>query len=191
MHKFLSLFNVRLQRIVGVAFICFLLLIGGILGGCSNLQLDLNSSNNINSGNTSDSSNTSGSSNQADSESELEENLSSASFTSFEKVADYLRQYGELPDNFITKKEAEALGWVASQGNLHEVAPGKSIGGDTFGNREGLLPKADGRKWYEADINYNGGRRNGDRIVFSNDGLIYMTTDHYNSFIDITEGMPE
>jgi len=185
MHKFLSLFSVRQQRIVGVAFICFLLLIGGLLGGCSNLQLDLNSIN-------SNSVDTSDTSNQATIDTELEEDLSSDSnLTSFEEVADYLRQYGELPDNFIKKKEAEALGWVASQGNLHEVAPGKSIGGDTFGNREGLLPKADGRKWYEADINYNGGRRNGDRIVFSNDGLIYMTTDHYNSFIDITEGMPE
>lgn len=189
MHKFLALFNVRMQRIVSVAFICFLLLIGGLLGGCSNLQLDLNSDSNSNSVNIS---NSDDSSNQETSDNGLEEDLSSDSnLTTFQEVSDYIRQYGELPDNFITKKEAEALGWVASQGNLHEVAPGKSIGGDTFGNREGLLPKAKERKWYEADINYNGGRRNADRIVFSNDGLIYMTTDHYKSFIDITEGMPE
>lgn len=112
---------------------------------------------------------------------------SSSPLTSFEDVAGYIRSYGKLPDNFITKKEAELLGWVASEGNLQEVAPGKSIGGDRFGNREGLLPKADGRIWYEADINYSGGRRNADRILFSNDGLIYMTTDHYASFTDITK----
>lgn len=111
----------------------------------------------------------------------------SSPLTSFEDVAAYLRKHGTLPDKFITKKDAEALGWVASKGNLHEVAPNMSIGGDKFGNREGLLPKAGGRIWYEADINYSGGRRNADRILFSNDGLIYKTTDHYASFTDITE----
>jgi len=65
---------------------------------------------------------------------------------------------------------------------LDEVAPGMSIGGDTFGNREGLLPKADGRKYYECDVNYEGGYRNGERIVYSNDGLIFYTDDHYESF---------
>ncbi|HIW34645.1 MAG TPA: ribonuclease [Candidatus Paenibacillus intestinavium] len=107
--------------------------------------------------------------------------------TSFEDVAAYIRDNGELPSNFIKKKDAEDLGWVASKGNLQEIAPHMSIGGDKFGNREGLLPKANGRIWVEADINYTGGRRNADRIVFSNDGLIYMTTDHYASFTNITE----
>ena len=107
--------------------------------------------------------------------------------TGFKEVADYIRKHGELPDNYITKQEARELGWVASEGNLHLVAPNKSIGGDRFGNREGLLPKAEGRVWYEADINYKSGARNADRIVFSNDGLIYMTTDHYKSFTDITK----
>ncbi|WP_375546947.1 ribonuclease domain-containing protein [Paenibacillus sp.] len=107
--------------------------------------------------------------------------------TSFKDVSDYIRKHQELPANFITKKEAEQLGWVASKGNLDKVAPGKSIGGDRFGNREGLLPKAKNRIWYEADINYKKGPRGADRIIYSNDGLIYMTTDHYKSFTDITK----
>lgn len=107
--------------------------------------------------------------------------------TSFEQVAQYLREHQQLPPNYITKEEASELGWVAAEGNLHIVAPGKSIGGDRFGNREGLLPNAEGRVWYEADIDYESGTRNAKRIVFSNDGLIYMTTDHYASFTDITE----
>lgn len=105
----------------------------------------------------------------------------------FKEVSDYLRKHGKLPDNFITKKEAEKLGWVPSKGNLHQVAPGKSIGGDRFGNREKLLPDAKNRIWYEADANYKGGTRGADRIVYSNDGLIYMTTDHYKTFQDITK----
>jgi len=110
-----------------------------------------------------------------------------APLTSFTDVSDYIRTHQELPENFITKKEAEQLGWVPSKGNLDKVAPGKSIGGDRFGNREGLLPKAKNRIWYEADINYKKGTRGADRVIFSNDGLIYMTTDHYKSFTDITK----
>lgn len=97
-------------------------------------------------------------------------------------VADYLYEFGHLPDNFITKNEARNLGWDSQDGNLDEVAPGMSIGGDTFGNREGLLPKANGRKYYECDVNYEGGYRGGERIVYSNDGLIFYTADHYKSF---------
>jgi len=115
------------------------------------------------------------------------QNKSHAPLTSFKDVSDYIRTHHKLPDNFITKKEAEQLGWVPAKGNLHQVAPGKSIGGDRFGNREGLLPKAKNRIWYEADINYKKGPRGPDRIIYSNDGLIYMTTDHYKSFADITK----
>lgn len=103
----------------------------------------------------------------------------------FEEVAAYIAQHGELPDNFITKKEARKLGWEPEKGNLHKVAPGKSIGGDVFRNREGLLPKKEGRVWYEADINYQGGPRGSERILYSNDGLIYKTTDHYKTFTPI------
>lgn len=103
-------------------------------------------------------------------------------YTSKEEVAAYIYEFGHLPDNFITKKEAKALGWVSSEGNLAEVAPGMSIGGDYFGNYEGLLPEEDGRDYYECDINSDGGYRGAERIVFSDDGLIYYTEDHYESF---------
>ena len=103
-------------------------------------------------------------------------------YTSKEDVAEYIHTYGHLPDNFITKKEAKALGWVSKEGNLAEVAPGMSIGGDYFGNYEGLLPEEDGRDYYECDIDSDGGYRGAKRIVFSNDGLIYYTEDHYESF---------
>ena len=97
-------------------------------------------------------------------------------------MAEYLYTFGHLPSNYLTKKEAQKLGWVSSQGNLWKVAPGMSIGGDRFGNREGLLPEAQGRKYYECDIDFDGTYRNAKRIVFSNDGLIYYTEDHYESF---------
>ncbi|MCK9253846.1 MAG: ribonuclease, partial [Clostridiales bacterium] len=74
------------------------------------------------------------------------------------------------------------LGWDASRGNLWEVTDRMSIGGDRFGNREGLLPDQEGRVWYECDVNYNGGYRGAERLVYSNDGLIYYTDDHYQSF---------
>lgn len=102
--------------------------------------------------------------------------------TQADLVVAYLKKHGELPDYYITKKEASNLGWIASKGNLCDVLPGKAIGGDYFGNREGKLPKKNGRKYYEADLNYDCGRRNADRVVYSNDGLIFLTFDHYKSF---------
>lgn len=112
-------------------------------------------------------------------ETEVEED---GTYTSKEEVAEYLHTYGHLPSNFITKKEAKKLGWVSSEGNLDEVAPGMSIGGDYFGNYEGILPEAEDRDYYECDIDFDGTYRNGKRIVFSNDGLIYYTEDHYETF---------
>lgn len=108
-----------------------------------------------------------------------------AALMQFDEVAAYISEHHELPGNYITKKEARELGWEPSKGNLEKVAPGKSIGGDVFQNREGLLPKKKGRTWYEADINYSGGTRGSDRILYSNDGLIYKTTDHYRTFEQI------
>lgn len=108
--------------------------------------------------------------------------LEDSTYTSKEEVAEYLFLYGHLPDNFITKKEAKALGWVSSEGNLGEVAPGKSIGGDYFGNFEGNLPDKEGREYHECDIDSDGGYRGAKRIVYSNDGLIYYTEDHYGTF---------
>ena len=104
------------------------------------------------------------------------------SYTSMEEVSAYIHEFGHLPDNYITKSEAKNLGWKSSEGNLTIVAPGKSIGGDNFSNREGQLPKQSGRKYYECDIDYTGGTRNSKRIVYSNDGLIFYTEDHYNTF---------
>lgn len=96
-------------------------------------------------------------------------------------VSLYLHTYGHLPDNYITKSEAGSLGWEG--GSLEPYAPGHVIGGDLFGNREGLLPEAKGRVYYECDIDTLGKESRGaHRIVFSNDGLIYFTRDHYESF---------
>lgn len=103
------------------------------------------------------------------------------SYTSAEDVALYIYTYGRLPDNFITKKEAQKLGW--SGGSLEPYAPGKCIGGSHFGNYEGILPEAEGREWTECDIDTLGAdSRGAKRIVFSNDGLIYYTEDHYETF---------
>jgi len=105
------------------------------------------------------------------------------SYTSKDEVALYIHTYGHLPNNFVTKDEAEDAGWKTEGLDIDEACPGKSIGGDRFGNREGLLPKAKGRTWYECDIDYHGGRSRGPkRIVYSSDGLIYYTEDHYESF---------
>ena len=106
-------------------------------------------------------------------------------YTSKEEVALYLYTYGKLPSNFITKKEAENLGWKKKDGEagqLHVVAPGMSIGGSSFGNYEGLLPEKKGRKYFECDINYIKGNRGAERLVYSNDGLIFYSGDHYESF---------
>ncbi len=103
------------------------------------------------------------------------------SYTTKEDVSLYLYLYGELPSNFITKKEAKALGWTG--GGLEEYAPGKCIGGDYFGNYEGLLPEEKDREYHECDIDTLGASKRGaKRIIYSNDGLIYYTEDHYASF---------
>lgn len=103
-------------------------------------------------------------------------------YISKEDVSLYIHIYNKLPKNYITKKEARDLGWEASKGNLWDVTDKKSIGGDKFGNREGKLPEKEGRQYYECDINYEGGHRGAERLVYSNDGLIYYTGDHYDSF---------
>ena len=104
------------------------------------------------------------------------------SYTDKDHVALYIHLYGELPPNFITKKEAEKLGWKSQDGYLGDFAPGKSIGGTYFGNYEGQLPKKKGRSYYECDIDYKGKKRNAKRIIYSDDGLVYYTDDHYETF---------
>ncbi len=101
-------------------------------------------------------------------------------YTSKEEVALYLHTYGHLPSNFITKQEAGDLGWRG--GSLKDYAPGKSIGGSRFGNYEGQLPEKTGRQYYECDIDYTGGKRGAKRIIWSDDGLIFYTDDHYKTF---------
>lgn len=101
-----------------------------------------------------------------------------------ENVVLYLSAYGSLPANYITKNEAADLGW--SGGSVENYLEGAAIGGDRFGNREGLLPKADGRTYTECDIDTAGASSRGaKRLVFSNDGLYFYTEDHYNSFAEI------
>ena len=105
--------------------------------------------------------------------------------TAPQDIADYIFAHGTLPDNFLTKNEARQLGWDSSQNYVSDVAPGYSIGGDRFGNYEGLLPDAAGRKWYEADANYTSGPRGAERILYSSDGLVYYTNDHYQTFTEM------
>lgn len=104
------------------------------------------------------------------------------SYTGKEDVALYIHTYNKLPGNFITKKQAEKAGWISKEGNLWEVAPGKSIGGSKFGNYDEQLPEKDGRNWQECDIDFDGSYRGAKRMIYSNDGLIYYTGDHYKTF---------
>ena len=105
-----------------------------------------------------------------------------------QQIVNYLDAYGELPENFLTKKEARQRGWDSSYNYVGEVAPGMSIGGDRFGNYEGLLPEKKGRTWYECDANYRGKKRGAERVLYSSDGLYYYTNDHYQT---LTQLFPE
>ena len=107
-----------------------------------------------------------------------------------QEMVDYLYKNGRLPDNFITKNEAKALGWDSSVNYLSDVATGKSIGGDRFGNYEGRLPKVKGRTYYEADCWYTGGKRNAFRLIWSGDGHYWYTEDHYNTFTELFPSQP-
>lgn len=100
--------------------------------------------------------------------------------TNEKTVINYVKTNQKLPDYYLTKGEARNQGWIASQGNLCDVLPGKAIGGDKFSNREKTLPA--GNQYFEADVNYNCGRRNADRIVFTKNGEVWLTKNHYKSF---------
>lgn len=97
----------------------------------------------------------------------------------------YIKHYGFLPENYLSKKEARAVGWNSYKGNLRDVTLNGSIGGDIYYNDDKKLPVSANRTWYEADINYTGGYRNTHRILYSNDGLIFVTYDHYETFYEI------
>ena len=129
-------------------------------------------------------------------ETELKEQSSSISntsidengtYTSKDDVALYIYTYHKLPKNYITKNEAKKLGWNSSKNYVGDVASGKSIGGDRYGNYEKRLPDIKGRKYIECDIDYGGKKRNAKRIIYAEDfdesmGFIFYTEDHYNTF---------
>ncbi len=96
----------------------------------------------------------------------------------------WIKYLGELPNYYISKEYAKALGWINVKGNLSKVAPGYMIFGRYY-NSENKLPDAEDRIWYEADINYSGGYRNKERLLISNDGIIFVTYDHYETFAEI------
>ena len=106
------------------------------------------------------------------------------SYLSREDVTAYLHAYGELPPNYRTESEAEALGWDGS-GDLWAIQEGAAIGGDSYDNLAGLVPAADGRTWSQCDVNYEGGTRGNERLVYSNDGLIYYTPDKFTTFEEV------
>lgn len=97
----------------------------------------------------------------------------------------YLKFNYTLPDYYISRTDAKMLGWRKKKHNFHIVAPNKMLYGEDYYNDDNKLPMINGRQWYEADINYSAGKRNGERILFSNDGLIFVTYDHYETFIEI------
>ena len=97
----------------------------------------------------------------------------------------WLKWTGKLPDYYVSVEEAGSQGWVSKLGNLDIVFPGKMLFGGIYENKRGLLPASPGRVWYEADINYESGYRGEDRIVWSDDGLVFVTYDHYKTFQEI------
>ena len=109
-------------------------------------------------------------------------------YSTWEEVAEYIHIYKELPPNYIKKDDAMDLGWDSYLGNLYEVTGGKSIGGDRFYNNDKTLPNKKGRKYYECDVEYYGGFRGAERLVYSNDGLIFYTKDHYATFTQLYGG---
>ncbi len=100
--------------------------------------------------------------------------------TKEEVVVAFVKRNHKLPDYYITKSEARKHGWDPSLGNLCDVLPGKAIGGDHFGNREHRLPESS--RYYEADINYDCGHRDADRMIFTKDGEVWVTYNHYKTF---------
>jgi hypothetical protein len=104
-----------------------------------------------------------------------------ADVAGFAETVAAIARDGRLPPRYLTKEAARALGWKPGM-DLCRVAPGKALGGDHFANREKKLPARAGRRWQEADLDYACGRRGAKRLLFSSDGLIYVTLDHYQTF---------
>lgn len=125
-----------------------------------------------------------------DSEDEKNENEDSqktqlekdGTYTDKEDVIRYIHEYGHLPSNYITKKEARDLGWSDGADNLSEVAPGKNIGGDEYNNADKMLPEEEGRVFYECDVNVEPGERGEEKVIYTNDGQIFYTGDNMETF---------
>lgn len=101
----------------------------------------------------------------------------------------YYAQHGQLPSRYLTQEQAESRGWIRKRGNLNQVVPGAIIGGDIYWNDRGKLPHTPGRVWYEADFDYYTGYRNSCRFLYSNDGLMFVTYDHYRTFYAVGYGV--
>ncbi len=97
----------------------------------------------------------------------------------------WLKTYGKLPSYYVSAEQARSKGWSPKKGNFDKLFPNKMMKRGEYDNKDGHLPSAPGRIWYEADINYRHGFRGLPRIVYSNDGLIFVTYDHYATFIEI------
>lgn len=164
-------------------FLFFIL--GAVLGGllmnfCSNYRIE--KKNDSVSGNTEVVSHQNNDGNfESRDESKTPQNSGDIDDLTNEKtVIDYVKQNHRLPDYYLTKSAARNQGWIPSKGNLCDVLPGRAIGGDKFSNREKQLPK--GVQYFEADVNYTCGNRNADRIVFTKNGDVWLTHDHYKTF---------
>jgi ribonuclease len=107
----------------------------------------------------------------------------------FADTVDHLRADHHLPERYLTKRRAGQRGWRPG-GDLCRVAPGGALGGDHFGNRDGRLPQAAGRRWFEADLDYGCGHRGAHRLLWSSDGLYYVTVDHYRTFVPVPPAAP-
>ncbi len=154
-----------------MAVMLFILVFGCFLTGCSYNEAVDESSSAISASDSSDMTRSTAASMKIDKDGE---------YTSPEDVALYIHTYYTLPKNYITKNEAKRLGWDSGDGNLDEAAPGKSIGGDRYGNYEKKLPKNE--KYKECDVNYHGGYRGAERLIYTSGGTVYYTNDHYKSF---------
>jgi len=99
----------------------------------------------------------------------------------------WLKNRGRLPEYYIASRELELLGWKWGESPV-KYAPGKMVTMGVYDNKNGHLPQSPGRIWYEADINYYAGRRNKHRLLWSNDGLMFVTYDHYVTFYEIKGG---
>jgi len=178
----------KIKRIL--VLISVLTLISSALTGCSYISYELSDE----SGVVNTDSSTDIKENAGTSDSEMTGNDAESTvieedgiYTSKDDVALYIHTYGKLPSNFMTKSEAKKLGW--SGGSLEDYAEGMCIGGDYFGNYEGSLPTVKGREYHECDIDTLGkNSRGAKRIIYANDGWIYYTEDHYETFETLYEG---